>query len=66
MLKRLIGRPTLVDKTPEKMGKVDVKWVNEGPGFVPKNYSLLLGERCTHPDLVTVRIEDETTGYRLK
>ena len=62
MLKRLLGRLALVDKAPEKMGEVDVEWVNESPRFVPKDYGLLLGERSTHPDLVTVGDKDETTG----
>ena len=47
------------------MGKVNVEWVDESPGFVPKNYGLLLGERRAHPDLVTVGDEDETAGYEL-
>ena len=44
------------------MGKVDVEWVNEGPGFIPKNYGLLLGERSADPKLVSIGDEDETTA----
>lgn len=62
MLERLNGRFALVDKASEKMGKVDVEWVNEGPGFIPKNYGLLLGERSADPKLVSIGDEDETTA----
>jgi hypothetical protein len=65
MLEGLVGRPALADETPEKMGKVDVEWVNEGPRFVPENYGLLLGERSTHPNLVAIGDEDETAEYGL-
>ena len=49
-----VEQPALVDETPKKMGEVDVEWVNEGPRFVPENYGLLLGERSTYSNLVTV------------
>jgi hypothetical protein len=65
VLKGLVGGFTLVDKKPKKMGEVDVKWMSEGPRFVPENYGLLLGERRTYPDLVTIGDEDETAGYAL-
>lgn len=47
------------------MGKVNVEWMNECPGLVPKNYGLLFGEGPAHPNLVTIGDEDETTGHRL-
>jgi len=55
----------VVDEAPEQMGKVNVEWVNKDPRFVPKDYGLLLGERSTHPNLVTVGDEDETAVREL-
>jgi len=65
MLEGLVGRPALADEAPKKVGEVDIEWMNEGPGFVPENYGLLLGERSTHPKLVTVRDKNETAGCGL-
>jgi len=47
------------------MGKVDVEGVNEDPRLVPKDYGLLLGERPTHANFVTVGDEDEAAVYEL-
>ena len=65
MLKGLVGRPTLVDEAPEKMGEVDVEWMNESSGFVPNNYCLLLGKWSTHPNLIAVGHKDETAKCEL-
>ena len=58
-----MGRLALVDKTPEKVSKIDVEWVDKSPGFVPKNYGLLLGEKSAHPNLVAVGNKDDTARY---